>query len=335
MKRRMMLFVMMNVILVGCCPSDDGTAAARLRSEIDGCVCAIANGTGGERSSRRVERLVSEMSALSDKEILSLIVTDFATRLETVELCVRDLGYEGYEEAVCRYNACADGVARLKREALGEEEEWLAFFLKSKRKFRKFCFSVSVSTNPMVKTVVETHRIRERLNMVEDDAARRGALQTWRKTLMSLDLTSLPVLDRVCIVREIGHCLLWYAVGARCDMGASYIDRWNDYFETLTWIDGQVAALKPELSGEPLPQDQASRRKLQERWDAYLVAVECRENVIENLEIDGFDERVFPQDIEDMKAIRDRFERIIGRRVRARKEIARLGTFAKEARPRR
>ena len=191
-----------------------------------------------------------------------------------------------------------------------------------------------VSTNPTAKTVVETRRIRERLNMVEDDAARRGALQTWRKTLMSLDLTSLPVLDRACAVREIGHCLLWDAVGARCDMGASYADRWNDYFESLSWIDGQVAALKPESSGGLLSQDQASRRKLLERWDAYLVIVEFRENVIENLEIDGFDERVFPHDIEDMKAIRDRFERIIGRRVRARKEITRLGTFAKAARRR-
>jgi hypothetical protein len=192
----------------------------------------------------------------------------------------------------------------------------------------------AVSTNPTVKTVMETRRIRERLNMVEDDAARRGALQTWRKTLMSLDLMSLPVLDRACVVREIGHCLLWDAVGARCDMGASYADRWNDYFESLAWIDGQVAALKPGSSGGSLPQDRASRRKLLEKWDAYLVVVEFRESVIENLEINGFDERVFPQDIEDMKPIRDRFERIIGRRVRARKEITRLGTFAKEARRR-
>ncbi len=191
-----------------------------------------------------------------------------------------------------------------------------------------------VSTNLTAGTVVATRQIRERLKMVKDEASRRVTLQLWRKMLMNLNLTSMPVLERVCAVREIGHCLLWDTVGAGCDMGASYADRWNDYFEALAWIDGQVAALKPELSTVSLPQAKTSRRDLLERWDAYLAAVEFRECVIENLEIDGFDERLFFRDIDAMQSIRDRFERIIGRRVRTRKEITRLGSFVKEARHR-
>jgi hypothetical protein len=213
MKRRMMLFVMMNVILAGCCPSDDGTAEARIRSEIDGCVCAIANGTGGERFSRRVERLVSEMSALSDKEILSSLVTDFATRLDEVELCVRDLGYEGYEDAVCRYNLCTDGVARLKREALGEDEQWLAFFLKSKRRFKKFCFSVSVN-----ETVPNESREERRMRMscaANLRVAYENEVLMWRSYLRDGGKAILPPSLRAAFVRETQDLFSFQGNGSR------------------------------------------------------------------------------------------------------------------------
>lgn len=200
MKRRMILFVTLNAFLVGCRPTNDSVVDSRMRDEIADCVSDIVREPADGHYSQRIMTLVSELSAMSDKEALSSLVTDFASRLETVDFCVRDLGYVGYEEAVGRYNLCADGVSRLLREALGKDELWLAFFLKSKRKFKRFCFAVAAD-NALPGESKEDRR--RRMSCAANlRVAYENEMMMWRCYMHSGGKAVLPSSLREAFVRE-------------------------------------------------------------------------------------------------------------------------------------
>ena len=71
-----------------------------------------------------------------------------------------------------------------------------------------------------------------------------------------------------------------------------------------------------------------------DKWKHYQALVEYRECAIENLELNGFDDRVYNVGTERMDAIRVKFEKMIGRSVRPRSAINRLGQYQKKVRAR-
>jgi len=82
------------------------------------------------------------------------------------------------------------------------------------------------------------------------------------------------------------------------------------------------------------PTWKSSRREQNEEWNNYQALAEYRESEVESLEIHGFDVDLYPNDVDKMEALRAKFEKLIGRPVRRREDITRLGFYAKQARAR-
>ena len=189
----------------------------------------------------------------------------------------------------------------------------------------------ALATNASVRVIMESDAVRENLKDVKARQERESLLADWRDALKNIPVEGLRPSRRYAAVREACHMLNWDLIGAMWDVGSSYEKTWDAYFDTIKWIDRQVAAMKPE---KPTSDGAWSWREENDKWDAYMGLAEYRESVIENLEIDEFDKGRYPNDVDKMDAIRAKFEKLIGRPVRKREDITRLGFYAKRARAR-
>ena len=181
-----------------------------------------------------------------------------------------------------------------------------------------------LSTNASVRAIRASGAVRECLKNLKAKPEREMPLVSWRDALKNIPVEKLRPSERYWSVREACHLLVWDFVCALQDGGSSYEEMWQSYFDSLTWLDSQIAQMKPVLAGT------RERRKENECWDSYQALAEYRESVIENLEIDEFNKTRYPNDVKKMDAIRAEFERLIGRPVRKREDISRLGFYARQ-----
>lgn len=186
-----------------------------------------------------------------------------------------------------------------------------------------------LSSNASVRVILETKNVRSNLTYVVDARRRRDMINEWKKSLYNIPVQSLRPSDRYASVREAYRVVSWDVVGALWDIDKSYEGMWEVYLEALAWLSDQSVKMKPEM-----PQKGFDVRQEMEKWNYYQALVEYRESVIENLELNGFDERIYNVDPVRMDVIRKRFEKAIGRSVRPRGEIKLLGRYVKEARTR-
>ena len=189
----------------------------------------------------------------------------------------------------------------------------------------------ALKTNASVRVIMESDAVRENLKDVKERKKREALLADWRDALKRIPVEGLRPSRRYAAVREACHMLNWDLIGAMWDVGSSYEKTWNAYFDTIEWIDCQIAAMKP---AKPTSDGNWSWREENDKWDAYIGLAEYRESVIENLEIDEFNVARYPNDVEKMDVIRAKFEKQIGRPVRKREDITRLGFYAKQVRAR-
>jgi len=188
-----------------------------------------------------------------------------------------------------------------------------------------------LATNASVRTIRASDEVRENLKDVKERSERESLREDWRNALKSIPVKGLRPSDRYLSVREACHMLVWNLICAMWIDEPSYEKAWDVYFDAIKWLDAQIAGMKP---AKPADGSAWSRREENEKWDAYIGLVEYRESVIENLEIDEFDKGRYPNDVDKMDAIRAKFEELIGRPVRKREDITRLGFYAKRARAR-
>ena len=189
----------------------------------------------------------------------------------------------------------------------------------------------ALATNASVRVIRESDAVREILKDVKERTKREALLADWRDALKRIPVECLRPSRRYAAVREACHLLNWDLIGAMWDVGSSYEKTWDAYFDAIEWLDRRVAAMKPE---KPTSDGIWSWRGENDKWDAYIGLVEYRESVIENLEIDEFNEARYPNDVEKMGTIRAKFEKLIGRPIRKSEDITRLGFYVKQARAR-
>ena len=187
----------------------------------------------------------------------------------------------------------------------------------------------ALATNASVRAIRESDAVRERLKDVKEKAKQDALITEWREALMRIPVESLRPSRRYAAVREACHMLNWDLIGAMYETGSDYVARWNVRFDTIRWLDRQILSMKPEKAMEII-----SWREENEKWNNYQALAEYRESVIENLEIDEFNEARYPNAVEKMGMIRTKFEKLIGRPVRKREDITRLGFYVKQARAR-
>ena len=186
-----------------------------------------------------------------------------------------------------------------------------------------------LSSNASVRVILETKNVRSNLTYVVDARRRRDMINEWKKSLYNIPVQSLRPSDRYASVREAYRVVSWDVVGAMWDIAESYEDAWSVYFESLEWLDAQCEKMRPGI-----PRDDSDIHQEMDKWKHYQALVEYRECAIENLELNGFDDRVYDVGMERMDAIRVKFEKMIGRSVRPRSAIKRLGQYQKKVRAR-
>lgn len=184
-------------------------------------------------------------------------------------------------------------------------------------------------TNATVRVVRETESIRTNLLALTDVRLRHDIIKEWKAALYDIQVEELRPSDRYAIIREAHHLVSWDVIGALWDIDESYEKMWEIHLESLAWLDAQCKKMKPGI-----PQKGFDARLEREKWNYYLALAEYRESAIENLELNGFDERIYDVGPTRMDVVRKRFEIMIGRPVRPREEIKTLGRFAKEVRAR-
>ena len=189
----------------------------------------------------------------------------------------------------------------------------------------------SLSRDASVRAIRASGAVRENLRGISEKSVRRALILDWEGALKSIRLEGLRPGERYWRVREACHMLFWDLVCAMRDAECSHDEIWHEIFGALTWLDRQVVAMKPErTAGGSLKE----WRTEDEKWRSYQALAEYRETVIENLERAGFDEQIYPNDVAKPDEIRKRLEAHIGRHVRSRDEITRLGLYVKQVRSR-
>ena len=182
---------------------------------------------------------------------------------------------------------------------------------------------------PTIRSVRASRKVREKLKSLSTAGRQVSLCEKWRDALLNLPVERLSPSDRYGVVRECCDILDWSVVGALWDIGGNREDVWELRFVVLDWLDANIEAMHRLCS-----QKSGAIHEQRERWRCYQSLSEYREQVVENHERFDFGERGKSPDMEKMDEIRKRFEQRIGRPVRKREEITRLGFYAKQARAR-
>lgn len=189
----------------------------------------------------------------------------------------------------------------------------------------------ALATNASVRVIWNSIAVREHLKNIQDKKTRETLIAEWQAALKDIPVEGLHPSDRCTAVQEACNVLTVDSLVAMRDAGFPYEARWEVRFDVIKWLDRQIAAMKPEV---PATDCKPSWRKEAMKWEAYIGVAEWRETEIENLERFGFGTSKNPDDIKKRGAIREKFEKLIGRPVRKSEEIARLGFYAKQVRAR-
>lgn len=182
-----------------------------------------------------------------------------------------------------------------------------------------------VSTNQTIGAIWGTRRVREDLKKIESLKDRRELIEEWSSALSHMPVEGLSPSNRYGVLREASRMLVWDVADALLEIGGTYDEVWNEYFQAIEWLDVQCArmrALALETGG-----DYRARR---DRWSYYQALAEYREIIVENIELNRLNESRYPYDAEKMGAIRTRFEKQIGRPIRRSEDVKHLGFYRRQ-----
>lgn len=176
-------------------------------------------------------------------------------------------------------------------------------------------------TNQTVRAIAESRGVLTNLSLLAETSERLAVVQAWETALRSIQIDKANPMRRYSSVIEAYRAMNDGVVDALLNLGANDRELWEARLHAVAWLDEQIRRLDPET--RPSPQ---WPREMANLWHCYRGLVWYRENVVENLEIMGFDQL---QNSSDRDFVRRLFERQVGRAVRPGAEIVRRGVFAK------
>lgn len=185
----------------------------------------------------------------------------------------------------------------------------------------------AISTNQSIKAVEATRGVRDALPKISSRKVCLAVMAEWRSALFNVPVERLSPSDRYGVLREASRVLTESAVAVRGDVECSYEEVWDEYFRVIDWLGLQGRRMRA-LARSACDDD---RLRL-DRWAYYQALMEWRESLIENLELNGFDEARYPKDVGKMATIRAKFERQIGRPVRRSEGVKYLGRYRRAGR---
>lgn len=185
-----------------------------------------------------------------------------------------------------------------------------------------------LATNVSVRSVRECGRVGALLKRIRRKSERDVLARDWLAVLRGIRVEGLRPADRYGVVREAYHMIDVHVIGSLWDEGRSYEEIWRVRLDSVKWLDRQISAMKP-LSAKR-PDAWLDWREETERWTGYQALSEYRESEVEHLELSGFDEDRYPNDVGKMAGVRAEFERLIGRPVRRSEDVKYLGTYRRK-----
>lgn len=183
----------------------------------------------------------------------------------------------------------------------------------------------TLGTNASVRTIRRSAAVRENLKAVNTRGEREKLIAAWREALENIPVKGLRPSDRYWAVREAYHELDTNLMGAMWDEGFPCETRWPVRLGAIRWLDRQINAMKPKKTSKT-----DLWREEDEQWANYQALMEYREVVIEDIELNGFDESRYPDDVEKVDALRAEFEKLIGRPVRRSEDVKNLGFYRRQ-----
>lgn len=187
------------------------------------------------------------------------------------------------------------------------------------------CVLQTLQTNPTVRAIGNSRVLLERARALKSPVERREMIRMWRDALLNVPLEKLGGVDEGVAIREICETLNWHVAGAMQEAGCSFEETWNVFCEMVSWLNQQIARHNPKGLKKP-----ATRREALVQWTTYQFLSETRENLIEYIEINRLDARLYPNDNDKLETARQRLAILIGRPVRRSDEIKSLGFYTKQ-----
>lgn len=176
------------------------------------------------------------------------------------------------------------------------------------------------------KNIRKSAKVSETILCITNDVARRKVLEDWINGLLSIDVADKLPRERYAMVKEASDVLGAEVMFAATKIGHDIDWKWTIRFRVISWLDGLVRNERRHLS--ELSTDD---RQAREAWSFYQGLSELREMVVEDFELNGS----WPQSGSAAEAnLAKKFEEIVGRPLRSRKHVNRLGVYVNQVRAR-
>lgn len=177
---------------------------------------------------------------------------------------------------------------------------------------------------PGGKIVASGAEILGLLSSITNVTIRLQLIKEWEQALYSRSASSLAPTGKGAESRYVREAVGRGVLNALRDSGCTDRDVWDVKFRLLNWMRSRVAELRPKTY------DPVSKEN-RESWGDYETAVLTYENTVEQFELDMNDSGRWHGESQEME-IRREFSKLIGRRVRGKNEIKRLGLYSRLAR---
>ena len=170
--------------------------------------------------------------------------------------------------------------------------------------------------------------VRTNLMSVANASSRRELLSLWKRKLLDTDMTSTKVEERPRLCVAIASVYRDHLIWAMQDLGFDSLAVWNARLRLLSWVDEKIQGIDHAIATCPKdPSPLVFRRFVQD----YRYLVERREYLVESYEMLLSEWKVRrPDEKQTQEEVSRQFSKMIGRTVREKRDIRRLGVFARQ-----
>ena len=170
--------------------------------------------------------------------------------------------------------------------------------------------------------------VRTNLMAVSDASARKELLSLWERKLLDIDMTSAKEEERPRLCVAVASVYRDHLIWAMQDLGFDSSAVWNARLRLLSWLDEKIQGIDHAIA--TCSQNSSSlpfRRFVHD----YRYLVERRECLVESYEMLLSEWKVRrPDEMQAQTEAARRLSEMIGRTVREKRDIRRLGVFARQ-----
>lgn len=146
------------LLFVGCRQDSEAKQLIVVLPHLDECLSSITNGVSGTEFKDGLEKLINEISTLTNVHSRCCVAGKLAHSILGVDLELKGKDYQSHGDKIERYVQYSGACSKIVKESLGDEA-WLDFFVQSGAKIKQACFSVPWGAREPDESI-ESYRLR-------------------------------------------------------------------------------------------------------------------------------------------------------------------------------